>query len=178
MDAVDLMAKVQSGDETALATLMTEWEIPVKALLMRFLHNQQDAADITQETFVRVWEQRAKYRLQAEFRPWLLAIAVNLARNRLRWWKRRPEDTLEAWNGVGESKDAAQSTEAKERANAVRDAITSLPRDLREAVVLAEYQGMSHAEIATTVGTTPKAVESRLYRARAALRKTLAPWVE
>ena len=177
MDAVDLMAKVQSGDESALATLMTEWEIPVKALLMRFLHNQQDAADLAQETFVRVWEQRSKYRLQAEFRPWLFAIAVNLARNRLRWWKRRPEVALEAWSGVGQSEDAAQSTEAKERANAVRDAISRLPRDLREAVVLSEYQGMSHAEIAATVGATPKAVESRLYRARAALKKTLTVWL-
>ncbi len=178
MDSVELMAKVQTGDETALGTLMAEWEVQLKALLMRFLHNHQDASDLAQETFVRVWEQRAKYRLQADFRPWLFSIAVNLARNRLRWWKRRPEVAVEAWTGVSESENAAQSTEAKERANAVRDAITSLPRDLREAVVLAEYQGMSHAEIAATVGTTPKAVESRLYRARAALRKTLAPWVE
>lgn len=178
MDTVDLMAKVQSGDETALGSLMAEWEIPVKALLMRFLHNQQDAADLAQETFVRVWEQRAKYRPQAEFRPWLFAIAVNLARNRLRWWKRRPEVVLEAWSGQGEGEDAAQSTEAKERAHAVREAISKLPLALRESLVLAEYQGMSHAEIATTLGTSPKAVESRIYRARTALKISLRAWLD
>lgn len=178
MDAANLMAKVQSGDETALAALMAEWEIPVKVLLMRFLHNQQDAADLAQETFVRVWEQRAKYRLQAEFRPWLFSIAVNLARNRLRWWKRRPEVSLEAWSGEGAGENSAQAAEKTERTEAVRTAIAALPRDLREAVLLAEYEAMSHAEIAVTVGTTSKAVESRLYRARAALKKSLNTWLE
>lgn len=177
MDSVELMSKVQSDDETALAALMAEWEIPVKALLMRFLHNRQDASDLAQETFVRVWEQRAKYRSQAEFRPWLFAIAVNLARNRLRWWKRRPEVVLEAWSGEGESEDAAQSVETKERATAVQSAIAELPRKLREVIVLAEYEAMSHTEIAMAVGTTPKGVETRLYRARAELRKSLAQWM-
>jgi len=178
MEDIELMSRVQSGDESALAPLMERWELPVKGLLMRFLHHEHEAADLAQETFVRLWEQRAKYRPESAFRPWVFAIAVNLARNRLRWWKRRPEVALEAWSGEGESETGAQAAEKSERAEAVRTAVAALPRDLREAVVLAEFEGMSHAEIAATVGTTPKAVESRLYRARAALRKTLASWIE
>lgn len=174
MDDVQLMSKVQSGDEAALAAIMAEWELPVKGLLMRFLHNDRDAADLAQETFVRLWEQRTKYRPGAAFRPWLFAIAVNLARNRLRWWKRRPEVTLDAWSGEGDSATGAHVAESKERANAVRQAINELPQDWKVVILLAEFEGMSHAEISVVIGTTTKAVESRLYRSRAALKKSLA----
>lgn len=177
MDADDLMTRVQAGDETALATLMVDWELPVKGLLMRFLHNERDAADLAQETFVRVWEQRAKYRPGAAFRSWLFAIAVNLARNRLRWWKRRPEVTLDAWNDEGDSPTGAHVAESRERAEAVRQAISKLPGDWREVILLAEFEGMSHAEISAVIGTTTKAVESRLYRARGALKQSLASWL-
>jgi RNA polymerase sigma-70 factor (ECF subfamily) len=175
-DDAELMSRVQAGDEPALAALMERWELPVKGLLLRFVHNGHEAADLAQETFVRVWEQRARYRGGAKFRPWVFAIAVNLARNRLRWWRRRPEVTLEAWQGEEETAGGAEAAEQKERAEAVRGAIAALPRDLREALVLAEYEGMSQAEIAATLGTTAKAVESRLYRARAVLRTRLARW--
>lgn len=177
MDDAKLMTQVQSGDETALAAVMAEWELPVKGLLMRILHNERDAIDLAQETFVRVWEQRAKYRPGAAFRPWLFAIAVNLARNRLRWWKRRPEVTLDAWSGEGDSTTGAHAAELKERATAVRQAIDTLPRDWKEVILLAEFEGMAHGEIAAITGTTAKAVESRLYRARAALRQSLAKWL-
>jgi len=68
--------------------------------------------------------------------------------------------------------------ERKEQAMAVRDAISELPQDLRTAVILAEFEGLSQAEIAQITGTTVKAVESRLYRARTTLRKSLAHWME
>lgn len=171
------MARVQAGDEAALGALMERWELPVKGLLRRFVPNGTEADDLAQETFVRVWEQRARYRVGAAFRPWMFAIAVNLARNRLRWWRRRPEVTLEAWSGGdGGAASGAQTAEARERAAAVRRAIAELPQRLREAVVLAEYEGMPQAEIAATAGLTVKAVESRLYRARAILRAKLASW--
>ncbi|MCF7687802.1 MAG: sigma-70 family RNA polymerase sigma factor [Cephaloticoccus sp.] len=174
----ELMRRVQSGDEAALGMLMDRWELPVKGLLMRFMHNGHEAADLAQDTFVRVWEQRARFRAGADFKPWLFSIAVNLARNRLRWWRRRPEVTLDAWSGAGETETSAGRMERKEQAMAVRDAISELPRDLRTAVILAEFEGLSQAEIAQVTGTTTKAVESRLYRARTTLRKSLAHWME
>jgi len=172
------MARVQAGDEPALAALMTRWELPLKGLLLRFLSNHHDASDLAQETFVRVWLQRDKFRPGAEFRPWLFAIAVNLARNRLRWWRRRPEVTLEAWSGEDGAEHGAAAVVRRERAEAVRAAVMRLPRDLQEAVVLAEYENLPQAEIATITGSTVKAVESRLYRARAALRSSLARWLD
>lgn len=182
-----LMARVQSGDQGAFATLLERWERPVKAVIARIVLNAGDAEDLAQETFVRLWQQRGTFRAGAEFRPWLLAIAVNLARNRLRWWRRRPEVELQEWSeapaggaaagGAAPGRNAGEHLEHTERAEAVRQAIAALPVDLREAIVLFEYDELSQAEIAAVVGATPKAVETRIFRAREKLRTALRAWV-
>lgn len=178
----ELMRRVQAGDETALGALMQRCELAVKAVIVRIVLNANEAEDLAQETFVRVWQQREKYRAGAAFRPWVFAIAVNLSRNRLRWWKRRPVVALEDWTEAlpdeqvaGES--GTRRLERSERAGAVRDAVAGLPPDLREALVLFEYEQMSHTEISETVGASPKAVENRIARAREKLRPALKPWV-
>ena len=175
------MGRVQAGDEVALGSLMERWELPVKGLVGRIVLNASEAEELAQETFVRVWQQRAKFRAGAEFRPWVFAIAVNLARNRLRWWRRRPTVSLHEWSETeGEGREAkgggAEALERAERAAAVRDAVAALPLDLREALVLFEYEQLSHAEIAVALGCTPKAVETRIYRAREKLRAALKRW--
>jgi RNA polymerase sigma factor (sigma-70 family) len=172
-----LMTRVQSGDEAALGVLMQRWELPVKSVIGRIVLNASEADELAQETFVRVWQQRAKFRVDLAFRPWIFAIAVNLARNRLRWWRRRPEVALEEWTESGtDASSGAIAAEGRERAAAVRDAIGALPVDLREALVLFEYEQLSHAEIAAVVGATPKAVETRIHRAREKLRGALRRW--
>lgn len=172
-----LMRRVQTGDEAALGELMHRWEVPVKTVIGRIVLNASEAAELAQEAFVRVWQHRAKYRPDAPFRPWLFGIAVNLARNRLRWWRSRPEVALEEWSErTSESSGGTRSAEMNERAAAVRDAIAALPTDLREALVLFEYEQMSQAEIATVVGASAKAVETRIHRARERLRARLKAW--
>jgi len=173
------MRRVQAGDDTALSALMERWELPVKSLIARIVLNTRESEELAQETFVRVWQQREKFRDGAEFRPWLFAIAVNLARNRLRWWRRRPDVSLQEWSETSEIEDrsseiGSRAAERRERAAAVREAIAALPVELREAIVLFEYEQLSHAEIGATLGCTPKAVEARLYRAREKLRTMLA----
>ena len=175
-----LMGRVQGGDEAAFGVLMERWERPVKSVIGRIVLNASDAEELAQETMVRVWQQRGKFRDGAEVRPWVFSIAVNLARNRLRWWRRRPEVALEAWNEDGEGetgRGGEGALERKERAGAVREAIAALPVELREAIVLFEFEEMSQAEIAATVGTSVKAVEARVARAREKLRGALARWV-
>ncbi|HVU34379.1 MAG TPA: sigma-70 family RNA polymerase sigma factor [Opitutaceae bacterium] len=189
-----LMARLQADDEAALGPLMDRWELPTKAVIGRIVLNASEAEELAQETFVRVWQQRDKFRPGATFRPWLFAIAVNLARNRLRWWRRRPTISLQKWS-EGHAPTTSRTTplsapeadvrtsvtpdagaahlEREERAAAVRDAIAALPRELREAIVLFEYEQMSHAEIAEVVGATAKAVETRIYRAKEKLRTAL-----
>lgn len=172
------MERVRGGDEAAFAELMTRWERPVKAVIGRIVLNAAEAEELAQETFVRLWQQRERFRSGSEFRPWILAIAVNLARNRLRWWRRRPTVELGEWLGSGaEAGDSAvagaAALERSERVAEVQAAVAALPADLREALVLFEYEELPQAEIAAVLRTTPKAVESRVARARERLRRAL-----
>lgn len=182
-----LMARVQGGDEAAFGALMERWERPVKSVVARLVFNASEAEELAQETFVRVWQQREKFRAGAAFRPWVFSIAVNLARNRMRWWRRRPVVSLDEWtllrHGAGGQGDLAAEEspsvdmERAERAAAVRDAIAALPAELREALVLFEYEQLSQAEIAAAVGATTKAVETRIHRAKEKLRQALRRWM-
>ena len=186
-DAPDeaLMTRLRGGDHSALAPLMARWEVPIKRYLARIVQNAHEAEDLAQETFVRLYQSRDRFREGARFSPWLYAIAANLARNRLRWWRRRPAVSLEAWTeSGGEAADegtaghaASGALEQRECAEAVRAAIAALPVELREALVLCEYEGLTQAEAAETLGVTPKAVEMRLFRARARLRDRLQRWL-
>lgn len=176
-----LMARVQRGDEIAFAALLDRWERPVKAFIARLVFNAGEAEELAQETFVRVWQQRERFRPGAAVRPWIFAIALNLARNRLRWWRRRPTVELQEWSAAGGEEPAGgtgeNALERAERAAAVRDAVAALPVALREAIVLFEYEGMPQAEIAVAVGATAKAVETRIHRAREKLRVALRRWL-
>ncbi|MBM3864577.1 MAG: RNA polymerase sigma factor [Verrucomicrobia bacterium] len=175
----ELMALAQAGDEAALGALMERWERPVKTVIARLVGNAAEAEELAQEAFVRLWQRRDRFRAGAEFRPWMLSLALNLARNRLRWWRRRPLVALEEWTPLppAETVDGAGALEARERAEAVRAAVAALPLEQREALVLFEYEGLAQAEIAVIADTTPKAVERRLERARAALRVSLQRWL-
>jgi RNA polymerase sigma-70 factor (ECF subfamily) len=175
-----LMAALAAEDLPALNVLMLRWQGPLLGFLHRQLRNEADARDLTQETFVRVYHHRTRYRLGARFSTWLFQIALNLARDHARKTTRRRTDSLEAdpptnLADPGVAPDAA-SWQTEESA-AVRAALAELPADLREVVLLAEYEHLPHTEIAALVGATTKAVESRLARARAKLRASLAGWL-
>ena len=176
-----LMGALAAGDNAALNLLMDRWQVPLRSFLYRYTQNEPDALDLAQETFVRIYQHRARYRTGAHFSTWMFQIALNLARSRARWQRRHPTDPLENESETPGAKlqDSTEVTPAEaalaaERAAAVRAAVAALPAELREAVVLFEYQDKSHAEIAEIVRATPKAVETRLYRARQQLRKALA----
>ena len=179
-----LMARVRAGDEPARGILMARWEEPLKRFLYRLLLNPAEAEDLAQETCVKLFLHRAKYRPGAAFSPWVLTIAANLARNRRRWWHRHPTQSLTptteegaapAWEPADPAAGPAERAQTGEHAAAVRAAVAALPHELREAVVLAEYEGKSQAEIGAVLGCSAKAVEMRLYRARERLRQSLAP---
>lgn len=179
-DDATLMTRIQSaGDEAALGELMHRWELPVKAVIGRIVLNTSEAEELAQETFVRLWQHRAKFDPARAVKPWILGIAVNLARNRLRWWKRRPSVSLEEWTEPLTLEDTHRplagtlALERSEMAQAVQAAIAALPPKLREALILFTYERLSYAEIATIVGASPKAVETRIARARAQLAESL-----
>jgi RNA polymerase sigma-70 factor (ECF subfamily) len=172
-DALDMKA-LQQGEDSALDRLMNRWQSPLRGFLFRYTQNEQDACDLAQETFVRVYQQRGRFRTGARFSTWLFAIALNLARDRARRHARRPVQTLESVPEPVDTANPLSSVEQAERMRAVREAIKHLPDELRAAVVLFEYEDKSHAEIGEVMGVSPKAVETRLYRARQHLRTALA----
>lgn len=180
-----LMMRLRGGDEPALAALMQRWEVPLKSFLYRLLLNVDEAAELAQEAFVKLYFQRERFRAEARFAPWLLTIVANLARNRRRWWRRHPTTSLDApadgadlplpaWEPIEPAASPAERTLAVERAATVRRAVAALPHDLREVVVLAEFDQRPQAEIGEILGCSAKAVEMRLYRARERLRRSLA----
>jgi RNA polymerase sigma-70 factor, ECF subfamily len=173
-----LMAALADGNDPALNVLMRRWSPRLVAYLERLTGSHATACDLVQETFVRVYKHRHRYRPAQKFSTWLFAIAGNLARNQARWQKRHPLTLLEPEElraAAPESGAAtpAEDLERQERAEAVRAAVMRLPAEQRETLVLATYEGLSHAEIAEVMETTPKVVEMRLYRARKELKERL-----
>jgi RNA polymerase sigma-70 factor (ECF subfamily) len=180
-----LMRRLRGGDDLALNGLIERWQRPLLSFLLRYTGNEQDALDLAQECFVRVYEQRHRYEPRGKFSAWLYTIAANLSRNQARWRERHPTVSLHAAapdeTGLEESLPAdgptpADNAEWDDLASAVRAHIQALPHDLRTAILLFEYQDLGYEEIALALGCSAKAVETRLYRARNLLRQSLNRW--
>jgi len=186
LDGAD-MQRLAGGHDAALNDLMARHAQPVFHFLCRMLGNEDDANDLAQETFLRVYQHRAGFRPGARFTTWLYTIAANLARNHHRWRTRHPNVSLDAESettgqSIGDvlpSSDPAPdgAAVATERAVAVRAAVAALPADMREVIILCEWQDLSAAEAAAILNTTPKAIDNRLYRARNLLRERLNRWL-
>ncbi len=190
LDELDLadMGRLASGQDAALNDLMDRHGGKLFHYLIRCLQDEDDAADLAQETFVRVYRQRAKFDPGQKFSTWLYAIASNLVKDRYRYRTRHPQVPLDAEkraargdfgeNQAGHEPLPDQALEAEERAEAVRRAVAGLPEELRTPLVLSEYEELSHAEIGAILSCSAKAVETRLYRARKLLRTVLRSLLE
>jgi RNA polymerase sigma factor (sigma-70 family) len=186
-DVLD-MRRLAGGHDAALDDLMERHAEKLFHYLLRCLQNEEDAADLAQESFVRVYQSRGKFDARQKFSTWLYAIASNLVKDRYRWRSRHPQVSIDAEsettganfreNLPGHSPSPSQGLEAGERAEAVRRAVAALPDELRQPFLLAEYEERSHAEIGLILKCSAKAVETRIYRARQQLRKSLAALLE
>jgi len=177
------MGRLNAGHDASLNALMDRHTERLFHYLLRQLNNETDAAEIAQESFVRVYHNRARFDPAQKFSTWLYAIATNLVRDRFRWHQRHPQVSLDAEREeTGSILDslpdtvasASEQLQAQERAGEVRAAVQSLPEELRTPLILFEYEGLSQAEIGAVMNCTAKAIETRLYRARNQLRKRLA----
>ncbi len=174
----DLMLRLKAGDDLALNVLMDRWAARVTSFLQRMSGNPNTAADLAQETFVKIYQSRNRYKSGGTFSTYLFAIAANLARNHHRWRSRHPSASLDASEaGLSDLADLSaspsQALESQEKLAAVRAAITALPPDLREAITLFIDEEMSYAQIAQIANCSSKAVETRIYRARQILKAVL-----
>lgn len=179
------MRRLVHGHDAALDNLMERHGQRLFAYLLRQLP-ESEAEDCAQETFVRIYLNRAKFRPGAKFSTWLYTIATNLARDCQRRKTRHPQISMEVAGdreGGGRTlretmadgaATPAEALMAGERSAQVRQAVQALPEELREALLLYEYENLAQAEIAQILHCTPKAVETRIYRARNLLRQSLA----
>ena len=176
----ELMSRLQHGEDRALDALMDRWQVPLRRFLYRSTQNEHDAWDLAQETFVGVYRHKEKFRRGATFSTWLFSIALNLCRDRARRGKlRRAQPLEESLESDLRSREPSPDFSATQRemAEAVRGAVADLPEQLRSAVLLCEYEDLSQNEAAAVIGCSAKAVETRLYRARALLRRALEKYL-
>ncbi|MBX3743543.1 MAG: sigma-70 family RNA polymerase sigma factor [Akkermansiaceae bacterium] len=175
----DLMTRLGRGDDLALNVLMDRWSARIISFLYRMSGRHDTAVDLAQETFVKLYAARERYRATGNFSTYLFGIAVNLYRNHLRWLGRHPSVSLD---GPGQKRgelvrssfvSPSDQVERAETWSAVEEALRRLPVELREAISFYVYEGMTYAEIAGITKCTVKAVENRIYRARQILREEL-----
>jgi RNA polymerase sigma-70 factor (ECF subfamily) len=176
LDAADdaaLVAAAQRGDTAAFDRLVTRHRRAVYQVCYRFVHHHEDAADLTQDTFVRAWSALGRFRGQARFSTWIYRIAVNVSLNRVSL--RTPAAESADFDLVADARTPppGHALAARQREAVVRDAVQSLPPRQREALILRTYHELSHQEVAAIVGTTVGAVKANVFHALANLRKRL-----
>lgn len=182
----EFIERLKTGEAAAFDLLVTRYSADIYALLVRLTQNPEEAADLTQETFLHALGAMKNFRGDAELKTWLFRIAVNQSRNRFRWWTRRRRDytvSLDAPLTGGEtalsdtfSSDSAspeQDVLRRERESVLRTALENLPEAYREAVIFCDVEGLSYEEIGAALGINVGTVKSRIARGREELRRKL-----
>ena len=178
-----LVQQCAAGEEDACTRLVTDHQRMVYQLALHLLGDPQEAQDLTQEVFLKVFRTLAQFRGQAALRTWIYRIVVNQASNRQRWWRRRKKSQQVALDDYavmhGELPEARNFAmpdrvlQQHETSDRVWQALNALPFDQRAVIVLREIDGLSYEEIATSLNVAVGTVKSRLARARESLRLRL-----
>jgi RNA polymerase sigma-70 factor (ECF subfamily) len=178
----DLMARTAAGDEYAFEFIVQRHQASVSNLVYRFMGNRAEAKDLAQEVFVRVWQAAKSYKAQAKFSTWIYRIAVNLCLNELkssgrRKWISRFSGEEEQEVGIETLSDQSASAEdlllAGERSRKISEALQSLPKNQRMALIMKKYDDLPYREIARILDCSVSAVESLLARAKENLYEKL-----
>lgn len=187
---IRLMLRVRDADDAeAFADLVDRYQHRLVGIMHHLLGSLEEAEDLAQEVFLRVYRTRKKYRPKAKFSTWLFTIANNLALNVIRGRQRKPTTPLAVSESgplgprpqeqlaIDPGHTPAHGLRQRELAALIRAALEELNERQRMAVVLNKFEEMGYAEIAEVMGLTSKAVKSLLSRARSKLREVLQPYV-
>ena len=184
-----LIAELQAGSEEAFSWLITRYHQPIYSLLARTVRDPSDAADLTQDVFIKVFRGIKSFHGESSLRTWIYRIALHEGLNQRRWWRRHKQqevtiemETMDCEDGEptrlkemlvdpGESPyDMASHTEARER---LEEALQQVPDPYRMALILRDIEGFVYEEVAEMLGVNLGTVKSRLVRGRACLRQLL-----
>jgi len=177
-----LIQRCAARDEDACAELVSEHQRMVYQLSLNLLNDHNEALDLSQEVFLRVFRTIQTFRGHSSLRTWIYRIVVNQARNRQRWWRRRHraqqvslDQHIQDHGELPETHDRGPDrlVDQKQLAERIRTALDRLPFDQKTAIVLREIDGLSYDEIGFSLGIAVGTVKSRLARAREGLRAQL-----
>lgn len=180
MDENKFISLAQKGDQAAFEQLLDRYQKPVYHQALRLVGNPEDAADVTQEVFLKVWKHLPSFRGESGFATWLYRLTDNAAIDLLRREKKRrggpsldDEEGAALLTPADPAPSPYQRVERKELRRAVADGLAQLTEEHRRILVLREVSGLSYEEIGDILGLTPGTVKSRLARARISLAKIL-----
>ena len=182
-----LVVRVQKGDKRAFDLLVLKYQYKVHAIVARFIRDSDEVRDVVQEAFIKAYRALPKFRGDSQFYTWLYRIAVNTAKNYLVSRSRRPPssdvdlDDAEYYSGSDSLKDHSSPENQLFRDQlevAINQAIIELPEDLRTAVTLREYEGLSYEDIAAVMDCPVGTIRSRIFRGREAIDARVVELVE
>jgi RNA polymerase sigma-70 factor (ECF subfamily) len=181
-----LVERVQGGDKRAFDVLVLKYQHKIVKLVMRYVHDQSEALDVTQEAFIKAYRAIPKFRGDSAFYTWLYRIAINSAKNHIVAKQRRPMEYdldlqesggYEAHAQLRDNDSPERIAQREELRESLQTAIDTLPEELRVAIILREIDGMSYEEIAGAMDCPVGTVRSRIFRARDALDKAIRTYV-
>ena len=170
-----LVLRVQKGDKRAFDLLVLKYQYKLQAIVGRFIRDADEVADVTQEAFIKAYKAMPKFRGESKFYTWLYRIAINTAKNHLVSKSRRPantdidiEDAQQFPNNEKLIDEASpENMLVKDEISAmIKNSLRALPEDLRTALTLREFEGMSYEDIAVAMDCPVGTVRSRIFRAR------------
>ncbi len=184
-DEAEFVTELQTGSATAFDWLVTHYHAPVYNLVYSILGDAADAADVTQEVFLKAYRGIQGFRRGSSLKTWLYRIGVREALNHRRWWRRhlRWQTSMDEPSPDGRQPAELEAPAAtpfdslatREVQQAVRRALAQLPESYRSAVILRDLEGFAYEEIAELLDISVGTVKSRILRGRRRLRELLAP---
>lgn len=182
-----LVERVQRGDKSAYDLLVLKYQHKITHLVSRYVHDIHETQDVAQEAFIKAYRGLGNFRGESAFYTWLYRIAINTAKNHLVTMGRKISDTgidaadAEQYDGgsaLRENATPEREMVTSQIARIVEESIAALPDDLREAITLREFEGMSYEEIAIAMDCPIGTVRSRIFRAREAIDLKLEPLLD
>jgi RNA polymerase sigma-70 factor (ECF subfamily) len=179
-----LVERVQAGDKRAFDLLVLKYQHKVIALISRYIQDHHEAMDVAQEAFIKAYRAIDSFRGESAFYTWLYRIAVNTAKNQIVNRSRRPpasdveldnEDVHAVYDALADINTPDAELNTKRLNSEIHSAINMLPEELRGALTLREFEGLSYEEIAQIMDCPVGTVRSRIFRAREAVEKHIRP---
>lgn len=184
-DETQLLTELRSGSDTAFDWLVTYYHASVYNVIYSIIADRSDAADVTQEVFLKVFRGIGGFRQGSSLKTWLYRIAVRESLNHRRWWQRHSKHEVSIDFSASDNQSAAELPDAdatpfdrfarNELQTAVRNALSELPEVYRSAVILRDLEGLSYEEVSEVLEISVATVKTRILRGRRALRKILDP---